>query len=215
MTIEKNYKQVIPLFAKVFYLNTIKINSKKIIKEINNDFVKAGFIEPTDPKEINSFTSSKSILNEKKFKELKEIIMEELYFYTKEILKYNQKFRMTTSWFTKTLKGEESNYHCHKNSYISCVLYINVNEKSGDISFMNYKDDKMFQLTPFEYNNFNSEAITIKPKNGMIIFFPSEIHHKVLRNETNFFRCSLACNFIPIGDIKDPSTDGYLHMSVK
>ena len=204
-----------PLFSKVFYLNTLNINFKKIHKLLDDDFVKAGFRLPENVKNIASFTDSKNILEKPKFKFLKKIIMKELYFYTKEVLKYNHKFKMTTSWFTKTEKGQESNYHNHKNSYISCVLYTNVDDISGNISFINYKDDKMFQLNPFEYNSFNSESIRIKPTNGMIIFFPSEVHHKININESYISRLSLACNFIPLGDIQDPSSDSYLHMSIK
>ena len=211
----ENKIQVMSLFSKVFYLNTLDINFKKIHKLLGNDFIKAGFRLPEEVKNVASFTTSKNILEESKFNFLKKIIMKELYFYTKEVLRYSHQFKMTTSWFTKTEKGEESNYHNHRNSYVSCVLYIQVDDKSGDISFINYKDDKMFQLTPFEYNDFNSESIRIRPLNGMIIFFPSEVHHKIITSESNNSRYSLACNFIPIGDIQDPSSDSYIHMSIK
>jgi len=210
-----NKREVVPLFSKVFYLNTLDINFKKIHKLLGDDFIKAGFRLPEEVKNVASFTTSKNILEEPKFKFLKKIIMKELYVYTKEVLRYNHEFKMTTSWFTKTEKGEESNYHNHRNSYISCVLYTNVDDKSGDISFTNYKDDKMFQLTPFEYNNFNSESIRIRPQNGMIIFCPSEVHHKIITSESDISRHSLACNFIPIGDIGDSSSDSYVQITVK
>lgn len=205
-------KKILQLFAKVFYLNTLDIDLKKINKLLNNKFVKAGFNLLEDVKNISSATDNKIILEEPKFNFLKKIIMKELYFYTKEILKYDHEFKMTTSWFTKTEKGEESNYHNHRNSYISCVLYIDVNNESGDISFVNYADNKIFQLTPTEYNVYNSESIKIKPQKGMIIFFPSEVHHKIIINKSNISRTSLACNFIPIGDLQNPGSDSYLHI---
>ena len=208
---EKN-KQILQLFAKVFYLNTLNINFKKINKLLNEKFIKAGFNLPEDVKNISSVTENKFILEELKFNFLKKIIMKELYFYTKEILKHNHEFKMTTSWFTRTEKGEESNYHNHRNSYISCVLYIDVNNESGDISFVNYENNKIFKLTTTEYNIYNSEDIKIRPQKGMIIFFPSEVHHKILANKSNISRSSLACNFIPVGDLQNLDSDSYLNI---
>jgi len=49
----------------------------------------------------------------------------------------------------------------------------------------------------------------------MIIFFPSEMYHKVCLHESNVPRISLACNFIPIGDISDPSSDSFVHLTIK
>jgi uncharacterized protein (TIGR02466 family) len=146
------------------------------------------------------------------FQQFHEVLGKELYFYTKEILKHNHEFKMTTSRFTRTEKGEESNYHNHRNSYISCVLYIDVNNESGDISFVNYGNNKIFKLTTTEYNIYNSEDIKIRPQKGMIIFFPSEVHHKILANKSNISRSSLACNFIPVGDLQNLDSDSYLNI---
>ena len=208
-------RAVLPVFSKVIYINKIKLNHKKINTLIGKKFVKAGHRIPEDPKNISSFSESKNILNLSKFKDLKKQIMDELYFYTENVLRYKHKFTMTTSWFTKTEKNEESGFHNHRNAYISCILYIDVDDKAGMLSFIDYNVNKMFQLTPIEYNNFNSETIRIKPENNMIIFFPSEMYHKVCLHESNVPRISLACNFIPIVDISDPSSDSFVHLTIK
>ena len=208
-------RAIVPVFSQVLYINKLKLNLKKINTLINKKFVKAGHKIPEDPKNMSSFSESKNILNEPKLKALKKQIMNELYFYTKDVYKYKHEFRMTTSWFTKTEKNEESNYHNHRNAYISCILYLDVDDKSGVLSFNNYSVNKMFQLTPKEYNNYNSETIRIKPENNMIIFFPSEMYHKICLHESDVPRISLACNFVPIGAISDPSSDGFVHLNIK
>ena len=66
MTIDKI--QVMPLFSKVFYLNTLDINFKKIHRLLGDDFIKAGFRLPEEVKNVASFTTSKNILEEPYFK---------------------------------------------------------------------------------------------------------------------------------------------------
>jgi len=215
---EKNMEEtraVLPVFSKVIYINKLQLNNKKINSLVGKKFVKAGHRIPEDPKHISSFSLSKNVLDQKKFSFLKKQVMEELKFYTENVLRYKHKFRMTTSWFTKTEKNEESGFHNHRNTFISCILYLNVDDKSGTLSFIDYNVNKMFQLTPIEYNNFNSETIRVKPENNMIIFFPSEMYHKVCLHESDNPRISLACNFIPVGAISDPSSDNFVHLTIK
>ena len=93
---------------------------------------------------------------------------------------------------------------------VSCCLYIQCDQDSGNISFMNYKQDDMFQLKPSKFNMYNNDSYELIPQPGMIIFFPSQIHHKILTNKSNLTRYSLACNFVPTGDIYYKDTDCYL-----
>lgn len=211
MTTKEETRIVMPLFSKVVCVNKLKLPHKKIDKLIDHVFVRAEQKLPEDPKNMTSYTVDKNILDQEKFSFLKKIITKEFNFYVKQILRYEQKFKITTSWFTKTEKGEESSFHNHRNSFISCILYIDVDEKSGPLSFIDYNNNKMFQLLPKEYNNFNSELTRIQPEKGMIIFFPSEMYHKVNTHESNRSRISLACNFIPDQSIEDISKDNFLH----
>ena len=58
-----------------------------------------------------------------------------------EHMRYTNQFKITTSWFTKALKGQSSNFHNHNNSMYSAVLYLQTDENSGAISFtMKIKD---------------------------------------------------------------------------
>jgi len=193
------------LFSKVFYTNILDVDCKKVISLINEDFVE---VEPNNKKSSSS-TISKQVLEKKKFKFLKNKIMEEFNFYNKEFLKYENKFRLATSWFTKTKPNEDCFYHCHSNCMISGVLYLQTDVNSGYIQFEDYSPTR-FLVEPTEYNIYNSRSWIFEPKNGMIIFFPSECYHKILKNNSNILRYSLAFNFVPTGHIG--RTDSYLHL---
>ena len=201
------FPQTIPMFAKCFYVNKIDIDSHKILKGITEKFIPSADGTNTD---LSQTSIDKNVLNKTKWKTLKNLIMKELKTYTENVLEYNNKFRMTTSWFTSSAPAKESEYHCHKNSMISCCLYIQCDQDSGNISFMNYKQDDMFQLKPSRFNMYNNDSYELIPQPGMIIFFPSQIHHKILTNKSNLTRYSLACNFVPTGDIYYKDTDSYL-----
>ena len=55
----------------------------------------------------------------------------------------------------------------------------------------------------YKYDVFNCVDYTIIPKTGTIIFFPSELNHKILINTSKLTRISLAFNFLPIGKVGD------------
>jgi uncharacterized protein (TIGR02466 family) len=190
---------VLPLFSKVVYVKVTNIDCASVVKKLKEKMVQSG--EKTDViKNLSLSSYDKNVLERKKFKSLKDKIMEELYEYTKNVLKYSNDFKMTTSWFTEANKNQESNYHNHNNCMISGCLYLNVNKDTGGINFNNF-DNYRFQLESNECNVYNSRDFTINPKNGTIIFFPSEVYHKILKNNSNMKRISLAFNFIPIGKI--------------
>ena len=121
------------------------------------------------------------VLNKSQFSNLKNIIMKEFETFNTEYLMYENDFKITTSWFTKTKTGQKSNPHSHRNCMISGILYLQTTDNSGDIVF-NDLTDKRFLLRTKKYNIYNSEQFTVRPKNGMIIFFPSEITHQILKN---------------------------------
>jgi len=68
----------------------------------------------------------------------------------------------------------------------------------------------MFNLIPKDYNVYNSIEYYFRIEPGLILFFPSEMHHKILTNRSNKTRFSLAFNFIPIGNINNENSDSFL-----
>ena len=206
-----NY-EIYPLFSKPVYVRKLDLDCHKILKLIDNNFEQAGVKDNinSNVENITSASVNKKVLENKKLKFIKNIVEKELKFYTEEILRYTNRFKMTTSWFTKSKPNQQSNYHSHTNSMFSGVLYLQAFENSGNISFTDYRNNSMFNLIPKDYNVYNSIEYYFRIEPGLILFFPSEMHHKILTNRSKKTRFSLAFNFIPIGNINNENSDSFL-----
>ena len=156
--------------------------------------------------DLVNMSKSHKVLDTPKMKPLKKIIENNFYDVMKEVYHYNTKFKMTTSWLVISNKQEQSQYHNHNNCMFSGVLYLQTGENTGQISFTNY-ENKRFNLIPTKWDDVNCSEFRIIPKNGRLIIFPSEVYHKILQNNSDIKRYSLAFNFIPTGEIgADDST---------
>lgn len=201
----KDNVNILLSFAKPIYMTQIDLNFTKIVSLIDElQFISSGEQRKNHNTDIDNITESsndKNVLNKKQFNLLKNKIIKNFNKFKNDYLKYNNDFKITTSWFTKTKPNQSSNYHNHKNSMFSGVLYIKTFENSGNINFTNLNNNCSFWLSPKEWNIYNSLEWTIVPKDGLLIFFPSEIYHKILKNNSNNVRYSLAFNLIPTGPI--------------
>ncbi len=195
------------LFPKIVYTKNlsekVSINNLfdlKIFAE-QQSWINAGNNETPDTNNVNISKSSSNndILNTKELLFLKKILLDEFYIFKNNILKYTYNdFKITTSWIAKNNPGEQSNYHNHNNSMFSGIFYINTDNNSGAISFEDYSI-KRFQLKMSEYNYNNAPEIKFYPYNNLLILFPSEMYHKILTNQSNITRYSLAFNLVPTG----------------
>ncbi len=194
------------LFGDVLYRNKLDIDTQAILKNMNEP-LKSQINLKENHKE-----SALYVLEEKQHKELKKIINNEIQQYANNIMKYDADFKITTSWFTVTDTMEKSQYHQHKNSFISGVLYLNVNEHSGSITFEDFRDEQI-KVPCTEYNILNGNAYTVQPVNGLILLFPSKVWHVVNQNQSEQKRHSLAFNVMPVGTVGVPTADS--HMRIK
>ena len=190
----------------------LEIDTDKIISMIDNHFENSGTNTSIDVDNISSVSISKSILELENFIDLKKQLMNELNNFFHNVMNYESDFKITTSWFTKSQNSQSSNYHNHNNSMFSGILYLRTDENSGDISFEDF-NNRRYKLNVKEYNIYNCTEYQIKPIEGLLILFPSEVHHKILKNNSNIVRHSLAFNIIPVGEIG--SGDSYLNIEVK
>lgn len=191
--------ETIPLYPKVFcidsldvgdeYFNDIKQFAKKI------DYKKADF----DYDRSSLVNQDFEILNKPQFKLLGDMLLKSFTTFTKEHLKISNDFKVSSSWLTKTEPNHQSHFHRHYNCYYSGVFYIDTDE-GGEIIFENMADER-FLLNKIEDNDYNTKSFIFKTENKMIIFFPSDIQHKIAENKTNKDRYSLAFNFYPVGNI--------------
>ena len=188
-----------PVFGKAIYEKLLDLDTKKIVSMID-----------TSTKSTTKIAANGLyVLDDKKFKFLKNIILKEFYSYAWDEMKYtNNHFKLTTSWFTQVKPTKDSQFHNHNNCFMSGILYLQTTSDSGDIIFQNF-ENKRFDLVPSEYNIHNSREWIYKPQNGLLILFPSELYHKVKENKSKHIRHSLAFNFMPIGVLGDKRKDSH------
>ena len=191
--------KIVPLYSKVFCIGNLDIDDiyfndvRQAVKNYN--YGKANLEDDKSSLVNEEF----GILNKPQFKLLGDMILKAFTKFTREQLKISNDFKISSSWLTKTEPNHKSHYHRHYNCYYSGVLYIDTDE-GGEIIFDNMADER-FLLNKVEDNDYNTRSFICETKNKMIIFFPSDIHHKIAENKTKKDRYSLAFNFYPIGSI--------------
>jgi len=124
-------------------------------------------------------------------------------------------FAMCTSWATKTLQGQASDYHNHKNCAYSAVLYIDDISGGGALNFskLGLTQHSMLFNEPSKPNLFNTDIFFIEPEKNMMVIFPSYLMHRINKYMGSDPRYSIAMNFIPFGKLG--LTDSSVYIEVK
>jgi len=146
----------------------------------------------------------------KEAEELEKIFVGIINEYTKDIMRYKNRFYLTTSWFVKTEKNKISVLHNHGNAMISAVYYFGLSDTNKAKIVFEKPFLSQFDLKPMEYNTLNCIGYDFEMENDSVLVFPSYLKHKVVRHENNEDRKSLAMNFMPKGIIGTGSTEIYL-----
>jgi len=202
---------VYPLFSKPLYISQFNYDLEDVKSKINNySWTKATSNQGNAVIEDNfsKVTEDFFVLNNTEFTDLKKEIEKHLRNYVNEILKWDQKFKLTTSWFTKSSKNQSTVFHNHNNCMYSGVLYVVVPKEKASITFANMENIR-FLLSSTQENIYNSNSFTLDLSANTIIFFPSEVYHKINMNKGDTERISLAFNFIPTGELGKKNSDSY------
>jgi len=97
---------------------------------------------------------------------------------------------ITTSWITKTLKGEYALPHAHGDSDIAGVYYFQSNGADGSINFVNPSP----ALEATKLRGSQVKQVEYNPEVGRIILFPGWLMHYVTENQTDSERVSVSFN---------------------
>ena len=90
------------------------------------------------------------------------------------------KQRIVAMWAIINKKNSYNVKHNHQNCYLSSAYYIKKPENSGDITFYDPKEVKTYRFPEVERNtSYSAESITVKPKEGDLLIFPSYLYHDV------------------------------------
>ena len=193
------------LFAEIVFTKILNQLSNDELNKINDvlknlDYHKTGGGTPVK-NYLSSISKNLYILDLPELKKLADIIKDEFNNFKNNTLKYTYNdFVYTTSWATKCEPGQESYLHNHSNCFYSGVFYTDVNSDSGKLYLSSMKKNN-FLLKKSEKTDYNSDSINVTTLKKMVIFFPSNLHHKINFNNSNITRYSIAFNFIPTGDL--------------
>lgn len=161
----------------------------------NLDYYHTGaslFKETLSQKSYNEF-----VLKDKNFISIKEKFLKAVIGVKNTVFKYSTTdIDMSTSWVTKSEFGQGSDYHNHKNCWLSSCYYFGSNQFSKITFLINRLDSYMFEADSF--NEYNITTYEVTPSNDLLIIFPSYLTHRITPQEYNQTRYSLACNYIPV-----------------
>ncbi|MDC0002479.1 TIGR02466 family protein [bacterium] len=193
--------QTTPLFPIPLFLAKIDVLDSAKIKWLES-------MEMPPEAYAHDHTADKYILNQPRLAKLKAQIQEACNVFVKDELKVTDEveFVLENSWLNRHTQGQHSVSHWHSNAMISGVYYIQTNDTSGDIVFnkshlytnlftdtvrVSYSDTSMYTTSEF----------FITPEPGDVVMFPSHLEHRVLENDSNMPRYSLAFNFFARGTV--------------
>lgn len=154
----------------------------------------------------NDTSVNSKILEEDIFAKTKELILEEIASYVKNIYKPKNDVEVyiTQSWLNITKPGGFHHMHNHTNSFLSGVLYLQAGRNYDGISFYDPMDDQIVLATE-AYTPFNGAGYRIHVGTGDLVIFPSWLWHSVdkIGSDRSDLRISIAFNTFVRGKISD------------
>ena len=109
---------------------------------------------------------------------------------------YEQK--LNNIWININGKGHSNEYHIHAKTTISGCFYLS--DSNFPIRFKHPYEEMNTYYWDEEFigsfNNFNSGQWSITPKKNTLLMFPPWLYHKVVMNEEDSDRISIAFNTI-------------------
>jgi len=103
---------------------------------------------------------------------------------------------LATCWAIVNGKLASGVIHCHPNSFLSGVYYVNTNDDSGDIFFQDPRHvASMWSCPVTEHTPWTIRQVTYHPVAGGMLIFPSWLYHGVEPNLSDAPRVSLSFNY--------------------
>ena len=103
---------------------------------------------------------------------------------------------LATCWAIVNGKLASGVIHCHPNSFLSGVYYVNTNDDSGDIFFQDPRHvASMWSCPVTEHTPWTIRQVTYHPVSGGMLIFPSWLYHGVEPNLSDAPRISMSFNF--------------------
>ena len=103
--------------------------------------------------------------------------------------------KITGMWSIINKIGASNARHTHPNSFLSAAYYVRAPENCGDIMFHDPRSAPVFRRPKISKENMlNATEISIVPEDGLLILFPSWLHHSVKSNISSKERIVISFN---------------------
>jgi len=194
--------QILELFPTPVYVTSLPDNLGGIVPWF---YEQEMLSEEIDAPNYGERSKNSYILNEPQAQDLSTFILVQIKEFATQLGHYHTDFKFGQSWLSYKHPGQHHTMHTHPNSIISGVLYfgepsestpaIKFHDTSLGIKGNIMRPKKVKDKREFKYAH-ETFAIDFQP--GLMVLFPSHLHHSVPMNKSNNVRCSLAFNSVPV-----------------
>jgi uncharacterized protein (TIGR02466 family) len=186
--------QVTPVFSSPISMIKIEDDICSKLKKLCHESVWQD--DSVDSGENGAVSENHYVLND----ELKKYFETSCSSLVRGVLGYDTDVQLTTSWFTKTNEDGSCVEHVHCNSWYSGVVYFDeYDDNSSCLQFVS-NSANICPMKTFEFNFLNARTWNVYPSSGLLVLFPSELRHRVVKNKNTKTRYSMAFNVMPKGD---------------
>tara|TARA_B100001123_G_scaffold433568_1_gene558503 strand:+ start:289 stop:891 length:603 start_codon:yes stop_codon:yes gene_type:complete len=107
----------------------------------------------------------------------------------------NRNSKITGMWAIINPTNASNARHIHSNNFISAAYYLKAPENCGDITFYDPRSAKVINTPKISSsNNLNIDVVNVTPKEGLLVLFPSYLHHSVGLNKSKQNRIVISFN---------------------
>lgn len=199
--------EVLELFPTPVYTTMLPVGLSSVIPFLDKQDMNTGADEANyGRRSLDSY-----VLSKPECSGLRDFILECVQDFGDNTLMYDyESYKMSQSWVSHKEPGQHHTMHTHPNTLISGVFYYGQSEENtpaikfhkmtasynqGSISPKSKLDKRNSKFAWLEF------SVSFQP--GLLILFPSYLHHSVPVNTSNSVRCSLAFNIVPTRGLGD------------
>jgi uncharacterized protein (TIGR02466 family) len=201
-----NY-EILELFPTPVFTTMIPLEFSKVVPWL---FKQEMLSEEVDSPNYGERSKNSYVLEEPEAIDLKSYILGLTSQYGK-LLGYDyESYRFGQSWVSYKHPGQHHTMHSHPNSLISGVFYFGEpTDKTPAIKFHKFAGGfNVSYLSPKFVKDkrelkYSQTEFSIEFTPGLLLLFPSYLHHSVPLNKTDKTRCSLAFNVVPTVGLGD------------
>jgi uncharacterized protein (TIGR02466 family) len=192
--------EIIPIFPTLI----VKNDTNPAFGRIEESFLNYAYSEmASSPGVLKSnkggWQSVSTLKDREDFIPYSQFLLDQSHIALGKLFTYNTKLELLSCWFNCNRDDNGNEWHIHPSADVAGCLWLKTTENSGPLSFMNphqydhylwHEKCKSIMKEKYAFDG----NLFIKPIAGTIILFPPNTFHKVMPNDTDEERMSIAFN---------------------